>query len=232
MVASIQSEITEFLDENKDEKYQAFQAKLIPNIDSSTIIGVRTPALRSFAKKLAKDPDIDVFLETLPHQTFEENQLHAFMLGTIKDYDLYLEALEEFLPYIDNWATCDQLPVQKLADQPARTLESVRIWLSDDRPYIKRFGVGVLLQLFLHELFDVEQMRWVAALKSDEYYVNMMRAWYVAEALVKQPEDALTLIESQQLDAWTHNKAIQKARESRRVSDEMKEYLNQRKRSK
>lgn len=225
MAAHIESEILTFLEENRDEDYKAFHSKLVPSIDSRSIIGVRTPALRSFAKKLAKHPEINEFLESLPHSTYEENQLHAFVLGSMKDYDEYIEMLDRFLPYIDNWATCDQLPVGTLAKQPERTVGSVRRWLADDRPYIVRFGIGVLLRLFLDEHFDPEQMRWVAAIDSDEYYINMMRAWYVAEAAAKQPECALALIEMQELDAWTHNKAIQKARESRRVPDDMKERL-------
>lgn len=156
---------------------------------------------------------------------YEENQLHAFILGGVKDYDEYTKMLDRFLPYIDNWATCDQLPVDTLAKQPERTLESVRRWLADDRPYIVRFGIGVLLRLFLDERFDPRQIRWIVDIDSDEYYINMMRAWYVAEAVAKQPECALALIEAQELDAWTHNKAIQKARESRRVPDDTKEYL-------
>lgn len=222
----IHSEITAFLTENADGKYQAFQAKLIPSIDSASIIGVRTPALRSFAKKLAKNPGVDAFLSDLPHSTFEENQLHAFVISGIADYDQYIEALERFLPYVDNWATCDQMSPRKLAEQPKRALALVRSWLADEHPYTVRFGIGVLLQLFLDELFSPEQMHWVAAVTSKEYYINMMRAWYVAEALAKQPEAALALIKAQKLDAWTHNKAIQKARESRRVSDDMKDYLN------
>lgn len=187
---------------------------------------MRTPALRAFAKQLAKHPEIEEFLESLPHDLYEENQLHAFILGGMKDYDRYVEMLNQFLPYIDNWATCDQLPVSTLAKQPKCTLELVRCWLADDRPYIIRFGIGVLLRLFLDKHFNPEQMRWVVATESDEYYVNMMRAWYIAEALAKQPDCAIALIEAQELDAWTHNKAIQKARESRRISDDMKEHLN------
>lgn len=223
---SIDNAISRFLVEHRDETYQAFQAKLIPSIDSATIIGVRTPALRSFAKTLANDPAIDMFLATLPHATFEENQLHAFIVSNIKDYDAYVAALEHFLPFLDNWATCDQMSPRKLAEQPKRALTLVRQWLADDRPYIVRYGIGVLLQLFLDDLFEPEQMQWVADVDSEEYYVNMMRAWYLAEAMAKQPKSALNLIEAQELDIWTHNKAIQKARESRRISDEMKKYLN------
>ena len=225
MAADIHSEIAEFMAANRDEAYQAFQSKLIPSIDPRTMAGVRTPALRSFAKQLAKNPQLGMFLNDLPHLTFEENQLHAFVVGGIKDYDGYVAALGRFLPFVDNWATCDQLPVRKLAERPDRTLELVQRWLADGRTYVVRFGIGVLLQLFLDELFHPRQMGWVAAVESDEYYVKMMRAWYMAEALAKQPEAVLPLIEEQKLDPWTHNKAIQKARESRRVPDDLKERL-------
>lgn len=225
MAAHIESEISAFLKENRDEDYKTFHSKLVPSVDPRCIIGVRTPALRAFAKKLAKHPEIDEFLKSLPHSMYEENQLHTFILGGVKDYDEYMKMLDRFLPYIDNWATCDQLPVDTLAKQPERTLESVRHWLADDRPYIVRFGIGVLLRLFLDEHFNPRQIRWIADIDSDEYYINMMRAWYVAEAVAKQPGCALALIEAQELDAWTHNKAIQKARESRRVPDDTKEYL-------
>lgn len=225
MAAHIESEIRAFLEENRDEDYRSFHSKLVPSVDPRSIVGVRTPALRAFARQLARHPEVQGFLRSLPHDVYEENQLHAFVLGGIGDYDDYAEALDRFLPHIDNWATCDQLPVGTLAKQPERTLASVRRWLADGRPYVVRFGTGVLLRLFLDERFDPEQMRWVAAIGSDEHYVNMMRAWYVAEALVRQPGDALALIEAQGLDAWTHNKAIQKARESRRVPDDLKERL-------
>lgn len=226
MAADIHSEIAEFMAANRDEAYQAFQSKLIPSIDPRTMVGVRTPALRSFAKQLAKNPQLGMFLNDLPHLTFEENQLHAFVVGGLKDYDGYVAVLGRFLPFVDNWATCDQLPVRKLAERPDRTLELVQRWLADGRTYVVRFGIGVLLQLFLDERFHPRQISWVAAVESDEYYVNMMRAWYMAEALAKQPEAALPLIEGQKLDPWTHNKAIQKARESRRVPDDLKERLS------
>ncbi len=226
-MACIHEKIAEFLADNRDIKYQAFQAKLIPTIEGESIIGVRTPALRSFAKTLAKDAEVETFLTELPHNTFEENQLHAFIVSNIKDYDTYVEALQNFLPFVNNWATCDQMSPKRLGQRPDQTLLLVQQWLADKRPYIVRYGIGVLMQLFLEDkLFQPEQMQWVAQIDSEEYYVNMMRAWYVAEALVKQSSCALDLIESQKLDSWTHNKAIQKARESRRVPVDMKEYLN------
>ena len=222
---AVRDRVATFLAAHYDEGYQAFQAKLIPSIESSSIVGVRTPALRRFAKALVREGDAEAFLSLAPHGTFEENQLHAFIVADLRDFDEYVAALQAFLPLVDNWATCDQLSPRKLAEQPERALGLVRQWLADGRTYVVRFAIGVLLQLFLDERFSPEQMGWVAAVESDEYYVNMMRAWYVAEAVAKQPAAAADLIESGTLDPWTHNKAIQKARESRRVAAEMKEYL-------
>ena len=230
MASRIHSEIRAFLTEHCDEEYKAFFSKLVPTLDPQSIVGVRTPALRTFAKQLIKHPEIEEFLESLPHDVFEENQLHAFVLGEMSNYDQHMETLNLFLPSIDNWATCDQLPVRTLAKDPKRTLEAVRCWLADDCPYVVRFGIGVLLRLFLDERFEPAQMQWVVRVTSDEHYVNMMRAWYIAEALAKQPECALEVIESQQFDIWTHNKSIHKACESRRVSDDLKRRLKTMKR--
>ncbi len=223
--AVIRDRLAAFLAANRDEGYQAFQAKLIPNIDSASIIGVRTPVLRRFAKALAREGKAEVFLSLVPHGTFEENQLHAFIVADMRDFDEYVAELRAFLPLVDNWATCDQLSPRTLAEQPERALDLVRQWLADGRTYVVRFAIGVLLQLFLDERFSSEQMGWVAAVESDEYYVNMMRAWYMAEAVAKQPEVAVALLEAGSLDRWTHNKAIQKARESLRVPVEMKAHL-------
>lgn len=222
---AIREDIGAFLAAHADESYQAFQAKLIPNIDGGTIVGVRTPDLRKFAKGLARRKDVGEFLTALPHGTFEENQLHSFVIARERDGGRLVGAIEDFLPFVDNWATCDQLSPRTLAEQPERALDLVRQWLADGRTYVVRFAIGVPLQLFLDERFSSEQMGWVAAVESDEYYVNMMRAWYVAEAAAKQPEVAVALLEAGSLDRWTHNKAIQKARERPRVPVEMKAHL-------
>ncbi len=229
-MTAIQEEIAAYLAAHRDERYQAFQSKLIPSIDPTTMIGVRTPDLRKLAKNLRKRDDVDGFLTALPHRLFDENQVHAFIIGDERDYDTLVALIEAFLPYIDNWATCDQLSPRGLAQYPQRTLELTRKWLASQDTYTVRFGIGVLLQLFLDERFAPEHLHWVAAVRTDEYYINMMRAWYFAEALAKQPKAAIPYIEQGKLDTWTHNKAIQKARESRRVTPEMKEHLKSLKR--
>lgn len=222
---SIHDDITAFLAENRDGAYQAFQAKLIPSIPADSVIGVRTPALRSFAKKLAKREEVGEFLAKVPHGCFEENQLHAFIVSGTADYERLLAGIDRFLPFVDNWATCDQMSPQGLAQNPEVTLKQVRMWMASEHPYTVRYGIGVLLQLFLDDRFCADFLDWVAQVESSEYYVNMMRAWFFAEALVKQPDATLPVIEEGRLDRWTHNKAIQKARESYRISPELKEQL-------
>lgn len=222
---TIADDIQGFLAQNRDAEYQKFQAKLIPSIEPDSIIGVRTPALRSFAKQLAKRPDVEEFLTAVPHRTFEENQLHAFIISSRGSVDQMAAAIENFLPYVDNWATCDQMSPRKLGKDPARAQQLALKWMGSAHPYTVRYGIGVLMQLFLDEHFQLRQMQAVADLRSEEYYVNMMRAWYFAEALAKQPASALPFIEKGQLDTWTHNKAIQKAIESRRITSEQKAHL-------
>lgn len=219
---AIHEDIAAFLASHADEGYRAFQAKLIPNIDAATIVGVRTPDLRKFAKGLARRGDAGEFLAALPHGTFEEMQLHSFIIVQERDFDQLVEAIESFLPFIDNWAVCDQLSCRGLAADPETTLAKVRAWLGSDHEYTVRFAIGVLMQLFLDERFRPEHFEWVIGVSRPEYYVNMMRAWYFAEALVRQPEAAEAAIASGALDEWTHNKAIQKAIESRRIPFEQK----------
>ena len=211
--------------ELRDEKYAAFSAKLMPTVDSFQVIGVRTPALRKLAREIAKTEDAAEFMAALPHQYFEENNLHGFMIETIKDYDACVAALDAFLPFMDNWATCDQTAPKILGRHPDRLRGQIDIWLRSTHTYTIRYGVGMLLRWFLDERFDPADLKRVAALRSEEYYVNMMVAWYFAEALAKQYDAALPYIEGRKLPDWTHNKAIQKARESFRISPEQKEYL-------
>ena len=222
---SIHEEIEVFLASHADEGYRAFQAKLIPNIDPGSIVGVRTPDLRKFAKTLARRDDVDEFLAALPYRTFEEAQLHSFIIAQERDFDQLVAKIERFLPFVDNWATCDQLSCRGLAAGSDAALAKVRSWLESDHEYTVRFAIGVLMQLFLDERFRPEFLTWVAGVSRPEYYVNMMRAWYFAEALAKQPVAAEEVIASGALDVWTHNKAIQKAVESRRISPEQKERL-------
>ena len=209
----------------QDMEYRYFNAKLIPNIDKDSIIGVRTPELRKFAKELAKSEKVSAFFKTLPHQYFEENQLHAFLISEMKDYDKAIAELKRFLPYVDNWATCDQLRPKIFRKYSDRLIEEVRKWIVSDKMYTIRFGIGMLMQWYLDEYFKLEYLNLVAEVQSEEYYVNMMRAWYFATALAKQYDVTVRIIEENQLDTWTHNKTIQKARESYRISDEQKEYL-------
>ena len=209
----------------QDKKYRDFQGKLIPTVNPKAIIGVRTPDLRTLAKELAKQEDIGTFLDTLPHTYFDENQLHAFILSEMKDYGQCIERVKEFLPYIDNWATCDQLSPKAFKKHKTELLKEIKTWLKSDATYTVRFAVGMLMQHYLDDDFNSTFPKLVAAIKSDEYYINMMRAWYFATALAKQYDAIIPYIEQKKLDPWTHNKAIQKAVESYRITPVQKEYL-------
>ena len=209
----------------QDEKYRSFQLKLFPTVDPETVIGVRTPELRSYAKTLLKEEGISTFLSDFPHKYFDENQLHAFIISEIKDYDRCIEEVNRFLPYVDNWATCDQMSPKVFKKHRLQLLDQIRIWLKSDKTYMIRFAIGMLMEHYLDDDFDIRYPDMVAAIRSDEYYVNMMIAWYFATALAKQYEAILPFIEDRKLDIWTHNKAIQKAVESYRISPEQKDYL-------
>lgn len=221
----ITSEVLEELKKLHDDGYREFQAKLIPNIDGDTIIGVRTPDLRTLAKEYSKRDDISIFLNNLPHKYFEENQLHSFILSVMKDMDTCVKLVDEFLPYVDNWATCDQLSPKIFKKNKAALLEYVDKWLKSDQIYVKRFAIGMLMEHFLDEDFNTSYLTKVAKIRSSEYYLNMMIAWYFATALAKQYDSTLPFIEQQKLDKWTHNKTIQKAVESYRITPEQKAYL-------
>ena len=209
----------------RDGKFAAFQARLIPNVAPERILGVRTPELRKLAKQLRGSSDAEAFLNTLPHEFFEENNLHAFLLCGIKDFERCVQAVEDFLPYVDNWATCDQLRPKAFARNRQVLLPRIRSWLDSDRTYTQRFGIGMLMSHFLDEDFREEYLCWVSDIHSEEYYVNMMIAWYFATALAKQYRAALPYIEERRLGPWVHNKTIQKALESYRVSEEHKACL-------
>lgn len=209
----------------QDGKFAAFQARLIPNVAPERILGVRTPELRKLAKQLRGSSDAEAFLNTLPHEFFEENNLHAFLLCGIKDFERCVQAVEDFLPYVDNWATCDQLRPKAFARNRQTLLPRIRSWLDSDRTYTRRFGIGMLMSHFLDEDFREEYLSWVSDIHSEEYYVNMMIAWYFATALAKQYRAALPYIEERRLGPWVHNKTIQKALESYRVSEEHKACL-------
>ena len=209
----------------QDKEYRAFQVKLIPTVDPETVIGTRTPALRAFAKSLVKSGETDEFLAELPHSYFDENQLHAFIVSEIKDTERCFDEVERFLPYVDNWATCDQLSPKVFKKNRERLLLHIRNWIASDKVYTIRFAIGMLMQHFLDEEFDKEYPEIVAEVRSEEYYINMMIAWYFATALAKQYDAIIPYIEEQRLENWTHNKAIQKAIESRRITPEQKDYL-------
>lgn len=221
------AEITPHLFSLQDIAYRDFQAKLIPNIALDSVIGVRTPLLRSFAKELYKEggEGLSDFLSSLPHKYFDENQLHAFLISEQKDFEACLVLLENFLPFIDNWATCDQLSPKVFKKNHEKLLPYIEKWLKSGETYTIRFAVGMLMQHFLDEDFNPDYLEKVASIRSKEYYVNMMLAWYFATALAKQYQAALPFIEQKKLDVWTHNKAIQKSIESYRISPEQKEYL-------
>ena len=217
--------IRETLFSLREEKFAAFQARLIPNVAPERVIGVRTPALRKLAKTLRGSGEAEEFLKALPHDFFEENNLHAFLLCEMKDFDACVQAVEDFLPYVDNWATCDQMSPGVFRKNKQALLPYIRCWIASERCYTRRFGTGMLMSHFLDEDFREEYLRLVSDKRSEEYYVNMMIAWYFATALAKQYEAALPYLENRRLDPWVHNKAIQKALESFRVSDGHKTYL-------
>ena len=209
----------------QDKDYAVLQAKIIPNVASEKIIGVRTPALRTFAKSLYKDSDIDAFLSDVPHQYFDEDQLHAFVISLEKDFDKCIAQVDDFLPFVDNWATCDQLSPKVFKKSPEKLLPYIETWIKSDKTYTVRFAIGMLMQHFLDDHFDTKYADMVAKVRSEEYYINMMIAWYFATALAKQYESILPYIEEKRLDDWAHNKAIQKSVESYRITDEQKKYL-------
>ena len=225
MKPMICEDIQQKLFQMRDEGYRDFQSKLLPTVDKSTVIGVRTPILRAYAKDLLKREDIADFLETLPHDYFDEYQLHAFLISGMKEMDTCIRELNRFLPYIDNWATCDQLSPKVFKKNRKLLLQQIPIWLKSNHTYTIRFGIGMLMQHFLEEDFELSYPQRVSKIRSKEYYVNMMIAWYFATALAKQYDAVLPFIENKTLDAWTHNKAIQKAVESYRITDEQKVYL-------
>lgn len=238
--------ILERLKKTQEKKYAEFQAKLIPSIDKKTIIGVRTPKLKEYAKELLKKEgndkkEVDKFLQSLPHKYFDENQLQVFILSEMKDFDTCIKRVNEFLPYIDNWATCDQLSPKCFAKNKKELLKYINQWLKSKKTYTIRFAIGCLMLHFLDRDFDKKHLEIVAKLKfkpvkkkdikisididPDKYYVEMMRAWFFATALAKQYKDTLSYIKNNKLEPWTHNKTIQKAIESFRVSDDHKNEL-------
>ena len=209
----------------QDKEYAKLQVRTIPTVEPSRIIGVRTPDLRSLAKEMYKAGGYEKFLEDLPHEYFEMDQLHAFVVSLEKDFDKCAEEVEAFLPYVDNWATCDQMSPKAFKKYPDRLLPYIKKWIRSDETYTVRFAIGMLMEHFLGDGFRTEHADMVAEVRSEEYYVNMMRAWYFATALAKQYDAIISYVEDKRLDDWTHNKTIQKSIESYRISDEQKVYL-------
>lgn len=209
----------------KDEKYREFHKKLIPTVDENTVIGIRTPALRKYAKEVSGTPGAVIFMQTLPHEYYEENNLHGMLIETMKAYDECIAYLDEFLPYVDNWATCDLISPRVFKKHKDELLVKIKEWMASDRVYTIRFGMEMLMTHFLDEDFKPEYLGMAANVHSEEYYVNMMIAWFFATALAKQYEASLPYIENHCMDRWTHNKTIQKAIESYRITDEQKRYL-------
>lgn len=211
--------------EMQDTGYRDFHARLVPTVEKEKIIGIRTQVLRKFAKEFGKTERSEMFLKVLPHQYYEENNLHGLLIEQSRDYDKCLGELERFLPHIDNWATCDLLALHMMKKHRDIFIREIYRWMESDKPYIIRFGISMLMRHYLDEGFKPEYPEKVAAICSEEYYVNMMRAWYFATALAKQYEKILPFLEEQRMDIWTHNKTIQKSIESFRITQEQKDHL-------
>ena len=217
--------IQNILFENKDIKHQKFEAKLIPNVATENIIGVKTPILRKLSKELYKNPDIEDFLCDLPHRYLEEYTLHGAIISLCRDYDKTVDYVDKLLPFIDNWATCDMLSPKIFSKNKEVLLTDIKRWLSSNRTYTVRFGIEMLMSHYLDGDFKPEYLKLVSVLRSEEYYVNMMIAWFFATALAKQWDSTIIFIEDKKLDIWVHNKTIQKAVESYRITEKQKEYL-------
>lgn len=222
---TLEKRIQTSLFEMQDLEYKAFHSRLMPTVSPDRIIGIRTPQLRKFAKEFARTEDAAAFLNILPHYYYEENNLHGFLIEGLKDFDQTISALDTFLPCVDNWATCDLMAPKILKKYPQELFIHIKRWLTSGQTYTVRFAIGMLMRFYLDENFNSEYPTLVAAVRSDEYYVNMMIAWYFATALAKQYDVIIPYFQQQMLDTWTHNKAIQKAIESCRITEEQKMYL-------
>lgn len=211
--------------ELSDEKNADFSAKLTPGIDREKFLGVRIPASRKLAKEIIKENEHKDFLNSMPHKYYDENILHSILISEIKDYDECIKYVDEFLPYVDNWAVCDTMSPKAFKNKHERLMNDILRWVDSDQTYTIRFGLKILMAHFLDNDFKNEYLKIPAKIKSDEYYINMMIAWFYATALAKQWDSTIVYIENGVLDKWVHNKAIQKARESYRITAEQKEYL-------
>lgn len=216
--------IIDELFELQDKKYAEFQAKLTPTVEKDKFIGVRVPDVRKLAKKYIKE-DHKEFLNMLPHKYYDENMLHGLLISEIKDYEECIKEVEKFLPYVDNWAVCDIMSPKIFKKNKKKLINKIIEWSKSDKTYTCRFGIEMLMSHYLDEDFKVEYLEIPASIHSDEYYVKMMIAWFYATALAKHWDDTIKYIEQNKLDTWVHNKTIQKARESYRITNEQKEYL-------
>ena len=221
MIMTIQKELFVL----QDTSYADFQSNLIPNIPRTSIIGIRVPQLRKLAKKLSKEKDISIFLRTLPHVYYDENMLHSLLISEIQDFKSCISAIDTFLPFVDNWAVCDILSPRVFKQNHSLLLAEIPRWIFSKHPYTCRFGIEILMSHFLDDDFKDSYLKMPAQVHSDEYYVNMMIAWFFATALAKQWQATIPYLENGNLDLWVHNKTIQKARESYRITFEQKEYL-------
>jgi 3-methyladenine DNA glycosylase AlkD len=219
------SYISSWLQDNKDQRLKDFNAKLIPNIDKERVLGITVSKLKAFAKRLYKENNYKEFINDLPHNYLEENHLHTFIIAEIKDFDSCALELEKFLPYIDNWATCDSLKPSAFKKNKDKLLVKIDKWIKSEKTYTIRFAISMLLTHFLDDEFNPKYLQLVAKVKSSEYYVNMMKAWYFATALAKQYDSTLPYLLDNKLDVWTHNKTIQKAIESYRITKSQKAFL-------
>jgi len=221
IMTDLQKELFSF----QDLSYRDFHAKLIPTVEKEKIIGIRTPVLRSFAKEFGKRDEARVFMDILPHSYYEEDNLHGMLIQKIKDFDECIRELDRFLPFIDNWATCDMMSLKVLKSEPERLMRKIKEWLSAEHTYTVRFGIKCIMDFYLEENFSEDILKLVANVKHEDYYVKMMCSWFFATALAKQYESALPYLTEKRLSPWVHNKTIQKAVESYRISDETKIYL-------
>ena len=218
-------EIQKHLFELQDIKYRDFHSRLMPDTDKETVIGIRVPVLRKYAKSIAGTELSEKFIKELTHHYYEENNLHMMLITRIKDYDRCISEIERFLPYIDNWATCDFPAPKCFENHKEELLPVIKCWIASSETYTIRYGIGMLMRLYLDEDFEPEYVKLVAGVESDEYYVNMMIAWYMATALAKQWDAVIPYIEEHRMSDWVHRKTIQKAVESYRITDEQKRYL-------
>lgn len=222
------TEIQQILFSHQDKKYADFVSKLVPTVPKERFIGVRSPEFKKIIREIKSnlsESQINDFLQNLPHEYHEENILHVCFINNINDYDEYIQKLEQFLPYIDNWAVSDSLGAKILKKNLQKLITKIHIWIQDDKPYTKRVAMLFLKKYYLHESFSEEYLKWACEIRTDEYYVNMMTAWLFADSLVYQWDTTIKILQEQKLDIWTHNKTIQKARESFRITPEQKEYL-------